>query len=218
MKLRLPETLNGYHIFAAFAAFFGVVFAVNGIMVFMALSSWSGLSTDHPYERGLRYNKTLEAMAQRDALGWQETIVFTQPSAEPLSAVSNGAATNGAATNGAATNGAASDGAASRTSGAEDEGQGRITLEMRDRDGELLEGLLVAGQIWRPTNEGFDRPIELKPVGAGRYEADVAFPLRGNWLVRLNARHDPNRQDIVRHLDSDQAEFVFGVEKRIYVQ
>lgn len=208
MKLRLPETLNGYHIFAAFAAFFGVVFAVNGIMVFMALSSWSGLSTDHPYERGLRYNKTLEAMAQRDALGWQETIVFTQPSAEPLPAVSNGAASNGAA----------SDGAASRASGAGDEGQGRITLEMRDRDGELLEGLLVAGQIWRPTNEGFDRPIELKPVGAGRYEADVAFPLRGNWLVRLNARHDPNRQDIVRHLDSDQAGFVFGVEKRIYVQ
>ena len=89
---------------------------------------------------------------------------------------------------------------------------------MRDRDGELLEGLLVAGQIWRPTNEGFDRPIELKAVGAGRYEADVAFPLRGNWLVRLNARHDPNRQDIVRHIDSEYAGFVFGVEKRIYVQ
>ena len=65
---------------------------------------------------------------------------------------------------------------------------------MRDRNGELLEGLIVAGLIWRPTNEGFDRPITLQAVGAGRYEADVIFPLRGNWLVRLTAQRDPNRK------------------------
>lgn len=184
MRMSLPQSLNGYHIFGVIAAFFGVVFAVNGVMVFLALDSWSGLSTQDPYQRGLRYNSTLEAMAQRDALGWQESFSFT-------------ASENG--------------------SNAQGESQGRISLEMRDRDGNLLEGLIVAGQIWRPTNEGFDRPLKLEAVGAGRYSTNVAFPLKGNWLVRLSAQRDPNRRDIVVEDDAEQAGFVFGVEKRINV-
>lgn len=184
MRITMPATLNGYHIFGAIAAFFGVVFAVNGVMVFLALDSWSGLSTDDPYQRGLRYNTTLEAMAQRDALGWQENFTFT----------------------------------AADASGAQGESRGRIALEMRDRDGNLLEGLIVAGQIWRPTNEGFDRPLKLEAVGAGRYVTNVVFPLKGNWLVRLSVQRDPNRHDIVLEDDAEQAGFIFGVEKRINVQ
>lgn len=182
MKLSLPQPLNGYHVFGAFAAFFAVVIAVNLVMVYLALDSWSGLSTDHPYERGLRYNKTLEAMEQRDALGWQENLTFA-----PVSA------------------------------GAGDAHLGRITLELRDREGALLEGLIVEGQIRRPTNEGFDRPVTLQAIGAGRYSAEVGFPLKGNWLLRLNARRDPNRRDIVVGEDAALEGFVFGIEKRIQV-
>lgn len=181
MKLTMPQTLNGYHVFGAFVAFFFVVFGVNLAMVFLALDTWSGLSTKDAYQRGLRYNTTLEAMAQKDALGWQDSVIFTpgQPQG--------------------------------------DEGRGRITLEMRDRNGELLEGLIVAGLIWRPTNEGFDRPITLQAVGAGRYEADVVFPLRGNWLVRLTAQRDPNRKDLVTETAGEEAGFAFGIEQRIDV-
>lgn len=185
MRLSMPTTLNGYHVFGMIAAFFGVVFAVNGVMAFLALDSWSGLSTDDPYQRGLRYNATLEAMEQRDLLGWQESFSFAP---------------------------------AASGSDAQGETVGRITLEMRDRDGNLLEGLLVAGQIWRPTNEGFDRPLKLEAVAAGRYVTNVTFPLKGNWLVRLSARRDPNRKDIAHEDDAEYAGFVFGLEKRIDVR
>ena len=181
MKLTMPQTLNGYHVFAAFVAFFVVVIGVNLSMVFLALDSWSGLSTEDAYQRGLRYNKTLEAMAQRDALGWQENLVFTPGAPRGK------------------------------------EGQGHITLEMRDRDGQLLEGLIVAGQIWRPTNEGYDRPVTLRAIGAGRYATEVTFPLRGNWLVRLTARRDPNRRDLASAVSEEEAGFAFGIEKRIDV-
>ena len=186
MKLTMPQTLNGYHVFAAFVAFFVVVIGVNLVMVFLALDSWSGLSTEDAYQRGLRYNKTLEAMAHKDALGWQENLVFTSGTPHGPDMDSG-------------------------------ESQGRITLEMRDREGNLLEGLIVAGQIWRPTNEGFDRPVTLQAVGAGRYAADVTFPLRGNWLVRLTARRDPNRHDLPVTKNAEEAGFVFGIEKRIDV-
>ena len=76
MKLTMPQTLNGYHVFGAFVAFFFVVFGVNLAMVFLALDTWSGLSTKDAYQRGLRYNTTLEAMAQKDALGWQDSVIF----------------------------------------------------------------------------------------------------------------------------------------------
>ncbi|WP_282605533.1 FixH family protein [Pelagibius sp. Alg239-R121] len=191
MKLTMPQTLNGYHVFAAFCVFFVIVIGVNLAMVFLALDSWSGLSTDDAYQRGLRYNKTLEAMAQKDALGWQDRLTFTPSSSGNPS------------------------GDADRASN--EAGWGRITLEMRDREGELLEGLIVTGQIWRPTNEGFDRPVSLQAVGAGQYTADVAFPLKGNWLVRLTARRDPNRHDLAGAGRDEQAGFVFGIEKRIDV-
>jgi nitrogen fixation protein FixH len=181
MKLTLPETLTGRHVLVMIVAFFVVVIGVNLSMVFLALDSWSGLSTDDPYQRGLRYNKTLEAMAHRDALGWRESLGFTP-----------GADVKG-------------------------EPAGRISVEMRDREGNLLEGLVVSGQIRRPIREGFDREVTLTAVSAGRYEADVAFPLRGNWLVRLTARHDPNRHDLAATGNAEHAGFAFGMEKRIEV-
>ena len=54
-----------------FVAGFVVVFAVNGVMIKLALDSFSGLDTEHPYERGLGYNDTLAAARTQEALGWQ---------------------------------------------------------------------------------------------------------------------------------------------------
>lgn len=54
-----------------FVAAFGVVIAVNGVMIKLAVDSFSGLDTAHPYERGLEYNDTLAAARAQEALGWQ---------------------------------------------------------------------------------------------------------------------------------------------------
>lgn len=58
----------------AIVAFFGVVAAVNLVMIWLAISTWPGLETDRAYEEGLAYNRTLEAKARQDALGWQGEI------------------------------------------------------------------------------------------------------------------------------------------------
>ncbi|MEC4591285.1 MULTISPECIES: FixH family protein [Nitrospirillum] len=48
----------------------GVVIVVNSILIYYAMHSWTGIVTAKPYERGIEYNKVLEAQAQQDALGW----------------------------------------------------------------------------------------------------------------------------------------------------
>jgi len=51
-------------------AFFGVVFLVNGIFFWFARDSWTGLSTEDAYRKGIAFNDQLSrADAQRN-LGW----------------------------------------------------------------------------------------------------------------------------------------------------
>jgi nitrogen fixation protein FixH len=65
----------------AFVGFFLVVFAVNGALVWFALSSWTGLEADNSYERGLIYNRALEAEKEQAALGWHAGFSFAQTGA-----------------------------------------------------------------------------------------------------------------------------------------
>jgi nitrogen fixation protein FixH len=62
--------LTGKHVLAMFLAFFGVVIAVNMVMLRVATSSFSGLETDSAYRAGLAYNSQIEAARQQAALGW----------------------------------------------------------------------------------------------------------------------------------------------------
>ncbi len=66
---------------AAFVAGFAIVVAVNGLMIWLAVASFSGLYTDQPRDRGLRYNRILSDQRARDALGWQVEVAWQ---AEPL--------------------------------------------------------------------------------------------------------------------------------------
>ena len=58
----------------AFVLFFVVVTAVNGVMIWFAMDSWTGLSSGQAYDRGLRYNHNLEAARKQAALGWQPRL------------------------------------------------------------------------------------------------------------------------------------------------
>lgn len=53
-----------------------VVVVVNATMVTLAVRSWSGLVVSKPYERGVAYNRVLEAQARQDALGWKFSAAF----------------------------------------------------------------------------------------------------------------------------------------------
>lgn len=54
--------------------FFGIVFAANGVFVYLATSSWNGLYTNDAYRKGLDYNQTIERAAAQQALGWQTSV------------------------------------------------------------------------------------------------------------------------------------------------
>jgi nitrogen fixation protein FixH len=59
-----------------FVAGLTLTFAVNGVMVWLALDSWTGLTTEDAYAKGLAYNRTIAERAAEAALGWQAAIAF----------------------------------------------------------------------------------------------------------------------------------------------
>ncbi|MDQ1080277.1 FixH family protein [Pseudoroseomonas cervicalis] len=52
----------------------GVVIAVNGVLIWQALSTFTGVTTGHAYDRGLAYNDVLAESARQEALGWQARL------------------------------------------------------------------------------------------------------------------------------------------------
>ncbi|MDJ0942345.1 MAG: FixH family protein [Kiloniellales bacterium] len=59
-----------------FVGFFLVVFAANGAMIAVALSTWTGLETDSAYQDGLAYNDRLAERAAQEALGWRVALAL----------------------------------------------------------------------------------------------------------------------------------------------
>ncbi|MGE0754327.1 MAG: FixH family protein [Alphaproteobacteria bacterium] len=57
-----------------FVVFFLLLFILDGIFVYLALSSHRGVVTEQAYQKGLQYNETVEAANQQAALGWQGAI------------------------------------------------------------------------------------------------------------------------------------------------
>ena len=64
--------LSGRHVLIVFIGFFLIVFAVNGLMVYQALSTFGGLDTDDAYRKGLAYNDRIAAAATQTRLGWHD--------------------------------------------------------------------------------------------------------------------------------------------------
>lgn len=63
--------LTGLHVLAMLVAFFGIVAAVNVVMIRYALKTHSGEVTAHPYEKGLAYNSAIREAREQEARGWK---------------------------------------------------------------------------------------------------------------------------------------------------
>lgn len=61
---------------ALFVGLMLVVVVVNGIMIFFAEDTFSGLDTENAYQAGNSYNETLKEAAASAALGWSATVAF----------------------------------------------------------------------------------------------------------------------------------------------
>lgn len=53
------------------AAFFGVVFAVNGTYIALSLSGQDGLVVDHEYAKALHYDDVVQQQKRQAKLGWR---------------------------------------------------------------------------------------------------------------------------------------------------
>jgi nitrogen fixation protein FixH len=73
---RTSKGLQGRHVLGMMLAFFGVVFAVNGIFLYSALSTHTGVVAQEPYRKGLQYNQRISAAAKQDRLGWHEEVAL----------------------------------------------------------------------------------------------------------------------------------------------
>lgn len=68
--------MTGKRVALYFVAFFGLVAMVNAVMVTLAIRTNSGVVTEHPYEKGLAYNKIIDAEKKQEALGFNNTLNY----------------------------------------------------------------------------------------------------------------------------------------------
>jgi nitrogen fixation protein FixH len=66
--------LAGWHVLAAVLAFFAAVLAVNAVMIYAALSTYSGVTAAEPYRKGLHYNARILAAERQAQLDWKEVL------------------------------------------------------------------------------------------------------------------------------------------------
>ena len=62
---------TGRSVLLTLIGFFGVVFAVNGVMIYEALSTMSGLDTDSAYQAGRMYEHEVAMAKAQDERRWQ---------------------------------------------------------------------------------------------------------------------------------------------------
>jgi len=68
---RKTRELTGKHVLFCLLGFFGVVFAVNGVLVKAATSTFGGVETSSSYKAGLIFEQDAARAERQDALHWQ---------------------------------------------------------------------------------------------------------------------------------------------------
>jgi nitrogen fixation protein FixH len=71
---------TGWRVLLALLGFFGVIFAVNGVMIYEALSTLTGVDTDSAYQAGLMYEQSVAMAKAQDARHWRVDAKLTPSS------------------------------------------------------------------------------------------------------------------------------------------
>jgi nitrogen fixation protein FixH len=72
------KELTGKHVLILILAFFGIIFVVNGYMIYKSQSTWTGLETQDAYRRGLKYNQQLSEFRAQNDRGWTMDVVHSE--------------------------------------------------------------------------------------------------------------------------------------------
>lgn len=68
------KPFTGWHALACFLGFFAVMFAVNGVFLYQAITSFPGEDVPKSYLQGLNYNSQLDTRAVQAKTGWRAEI------------------------------------------------------------------------------------------------------------------------------------------------
>ena len=80
-KQKQARILTGRHVLQWLVAFFGIVFAVNGVLVRAAISTFGGVETLSSYRAGLQFEQEVGLVQRQDALHWHVTGKLARDSA-----------------------------------------------------------------------------------------------------------------------------------------
>ena len=70
------DELTGRHVLLIVIGFFAIVFAVNAYFVTIALSTHTGVVSNEPYRKGLKYNERIAAAGLQANLGWHDEVAL----------------------------------------------------------------------------------------------------------------------------------------------
>lgn len=70
-KRKPPRELTGRAVLVCFLGFFGIVFAVNALLVQVATSTFGGLETGSSYKAGLMFTREMAQAERQQALHWR---------------------------------------------------------------------------------------------------------------------------------------------------
>jgi nitrogen fixation protein FixH len=74
---RGPWQITGRMVLFGLFGFFGIVFAVNGVMIHAALSTFSGLDTESSYQAGRKFEREVALAKQQDEQHWRVSAKLT---------------------------------------------------------------------------------------------------------------------------------------------
>src|ERR1019366_7315779 len=80
-KQKQARILTGRHVLQWLVAFFGIVFAVNGVLVRAAISTFGGVETTSSYKAGLQFGHEVAVAERQDSLHWQVSGKLTRDGA-----------------------------------------------------------------------------------------------------------------------------------------
>jgi nitrogen fixation protein FixH len=69
--------VTGRHVLFAILGFFVLVTAINGIMVYKAVTTFGGVETPDAYRKGLAYNQRIAAEEAQAGLGWHDELTYS---------------------------------------------------------------------------------------------------------------------------------------------
>ena len=70
MTETIRKPVTGKQVFYWLAAFFLLVIAVNALMAYLGERTWTGLTAEHSYTQGVKYNTVIEEAKKQAELGW----------------------------------------------------------------------------------------------------------------------------------------------------